>query len=452
MEDLAAWLADRAPWLLEKELGVCVVGSQALRKACDRAGVEGPVSADLDLSWAPDVASGRALLESHGAYLKSTEANQRRGTLGMKVGRERIEITSFRQTPGTNAGAILEDRILADLAGRDMTLGALAHWLTEDRILDPFDGLAAWRDGKIIPVGDPSVRIHEHPIRWLRYYRRAHQWNFELDASIRQVDIDPELLKQAPSEAVGAELRAALLQCESPGKFLRDLYECGVLATIAPELAPQFDGRPAGPIAHHPEGSQSNHMILALEWIVARTKDLEERARLATIAAVLCHDLGKGLTPIEKLPSHHGHEQSGLEPLRFFLTRYPVLTDPVGRRLAEHVCELHLQIRNLPKLRSGTRAKLYQRFFRDKNFPTKCFALAIGADSGGRLDREAEGEEVATRVQAYIEWMQARAATVDAAALFEQFGEDKERFKSELHQAYARGLRGVPDETPRPAT
>jgi tRNA nucleotidyltransferase (CCA-adding enzyme) len=438
-----AWLHEFAPWLLEEHLGVCVVGSTALRTACERAGIEGPTTADLDLSWALDVDAGTEVLQQHGVWMKTTNANRRRGTLALKVDGTRIELTSFRSptdaTPTTDSE--MANRIHDDLAGRDMTLGAVAHWLTEDRIVDPFEGVAAWRDRKIIPVGDPAARIEEHPIRWIRYYRRAHQWGFELDPSIRAVELDPRILAREPNEALGGELRGALLHCASPGRFLHDLYDQNLLAVLAPELAPQFDGRAAGPLKHHPEGSQANHMILALEWIAERTEALPERDRLTAIVAVLCHDLGKGLTPPELLPSHHGHEQSGVEPLRALLGRYPGLTDPAGKRLAEAVCILHLTIRHLDEVRSGTRARIYARHFRDKKFRVDLFALAVGADSGGRLDQAAEGEAVARTVREGIEWMQRQCATVDAGALFERHKDDKERFQSELHQAWARALR-----------
>ena len=56
-------LEQQAPWLLDPDLGVCVVGSSALRTACERAGVAAPDTADLDLSWDLDVEQGTALLQ-----------------------------------------------------------------------------------------------------------------------------------------------------------------------------------------------------------------------------------------------------------------------------------------------------------------------------------------------------------------------------------------------------
>lgn len=416
------------------------MGSVALREACRRAGIEGPDAKDLDLSWALDLDRGTTLLTSKGVLHPTTEANRERGTLALKLDARRIEITSFRG-PDTTASLSVADRIVADLHGRDMTIGALAWWLTEDRILDPLGGLEHWQQKKIVPVGDPEERIREHPVRWLRYYRRASQWRFDLDPGIRKVHLDPRILDDVPAEAIAAELRAALLDCPSSGRFLMELFEIGILEHIAPELALQFDGRAAGPVRHHPEISQGLHLILSLEWITAHTTHLPESDRLAAATAVLCHDMGKGFTDTHIHPSHHGHETEGLKHVRKLLSRLPGLADAANRRLAEAVCALHTQARGLENLRAGTRARLYERWFKDSSFPVHLFALALGADVGGRLDMAKTGEEIAEKVERDVNYLRECCGQVDVGSLFKQYGADKKRFQAERHQAFARALR-----------
>jgi len=437
------FLQEHAPWLFDPELGVCIVGSSALRIACDHAGINGPDAADLDLSWALDLSNGEARLRQHEVFVDTTAANRGRGTLAMKLEGVRLEITSFRGSDPSEPD--LRTRILADLAERDMTVGALAFSLSGDEIFDPCHGLDDWTGQRVVPVGDPSDRIREHVIRWVRYYRRAHQWGFDLDPSIRKVSLKRSLIQTAPAEHVAAELREALADCSSPGRFLMELYECGLLQEITPELASQFDGRPAGPVRHHPEISQALHLTLALEWYSSHTLDLNKQDRNRVGFAVLCHDLGKGMTDPEDWPAHHGHENRGIEPLRSMLDRLPGLTDAAGRRLAEAVCSLHLVARKLPELRAATRAKIYDRYFRDKNFDARLFALAVGADSGGRLGRSDHGEETAARIESYIAWMRERCETVDAGKLWEAHKDDKDHFKSELHQAWSRALHQHPN-------
>lgn len=433
-----AFLSQQAPWLLEPELAVCVVGSAALAEACRRAGVAGPPVADLDLAWALDVETGTALLRERGVHRPTTEANLQRGTLALSLEGQRIEVTSFR---GDSAGHPLEQRIESDLAARDMTVGALAWWLAEDRVLDPLGGLDHWRNKKVVPVGEVAARVREHPVRWLRYYRRAHQWGFELDRSVRRLPADPALLRSIPAEATAAEFRAALLSCASPGRWLLELNEAGLLEPIAPELVAQFDGRPAGPVRHHPEVSQALHLLLCLEWLIARTRDLSAADRLTAAIAVLCHDLGKGLTEADQLPSHPGHETSGVPLIGELLDRLPGLADAGTRRMAQVVSRLHLVVRRFDELRAGTKVDLYERYFRHRDFRVDLFALAVGADSGGRLGREAEGDDVRAQVERDVTRLRELCDSVDAAAARAEFGDDTEGFVRALHQRRAEALR-----------
>ncbi|MDA0934569.1 MAG: hypothetical protein O3C51_14035 [Planctomycetota bacterium] len=437
--DLVARLRASAPWLLAPELGTCIVGSAATAEACRRAGLRGPDAEDVDLAWGIDPDAAAALLDAHGVRLPTTEGSRSRGTLACSVAGLRIEITSFR-----GAGASLEARITDDLAHRDMTIGALAWWLGEDRILDPFDGLAHWRERRIEPVGDPAARVAEHPIRYLRWFRRAHELGFELGRSIRKLAVDPGWAVRTPREAVAAELRRALDRQASPGDMLVDLHETGALRHFVPELDPQFDGRPAGPRRHHPEVGQALHLVLALRWAAERTRGLGVDARNAVMVAVLAHDLGKNLTAPDDLPSHHGHEHAGIPILRALLDSLPGLTDARGRRLAELVCRHHLDVRRLGEMRPATLATLYDRSLRGQDFPGELFALAVGADVGGRLGHEAEGDAVQAEVERDVRLLREAASSVDAAAIRSRCDPgDLERFRSELHAARARAIRAA---------
>ena len=190
--DALTLIKDEAPWLLSPDLGVCIVGSQALAIACREASVDGPDPSDLDLSWALAHEEGAALLTQHGVLVPTTTGNQERGTLACKVGGLRVEITSFR---AGDADAPMPERIEADLSERDMTIGAIAVEVATGRVHDPLDGLQHYRDQRIVPVGDPAQRVNEHGIRWLRYFRKAHEFGFLVDNAIRGLkrSLDPSL-------------------------------------------------------------------------------------------------------------------------------------------------------------------------------------------------------------------------------------------------------------------
>jgi tRNA nucleotidyltransferase (CCA-adding enzyme) len=436
-DDCLALLRAHAPWLCAPELAVCVVGSQALRIACRRAGLTEPRPGDLDLAWGLDATAGAALLQRHGTLLPTTTGNQDRGTLALKLAGRRIEITTFR---AGRPDAPVAARIAADVAERDMTIGAVAVELADGRVHDPQHGLQHWRERRIVAVGDPAARVREHPVRWLRYYRKAHELGFALDRPIRAVDLDPCLLLELPPEAVALELRAILLRCASPGRCLLELHEDGLLTTLAPELAPQFDGRPAGPQRWHPEVSQALHLVLALEQAARHADRLDERDRLAVLLAVLCHDLGKNLTEVADLPGHHGHEHAGLPLVRAFLARWPGLADPRATSLALDVCALHQQLRTFEELRHGTLAGLYERHFRARDYPIDLFARALAADEAGRLGCGETWAAAHRRVTDDLAWLRTAAGSVDAGAVRAAFPDDLERFRAALHEARSRAI------------
>ncbi|HEB53100.1 MAG TPA: hypothetical protein ENI87_07600 [bacterium] len=437
------FLTERAPWLAAAELGTCIVGSQALAYAGHTAGIEIHEPGDIDLSWALDTAAGRALLERHGVFEPTTQGNLARGTLAMKLSGVRVEITTFR---AGNPDATLAERIRADLSERDMTIGAIAVELATGTVHDPFDGLQHYRERRVVAVGDPAQRVREHGIRWLRYYRKAHELGFAIDNHIRSLhrELDPVLLDELPREAVALELRAIVTKCRSPGRCLLELHEAGLLAVLSPELALQFDGRPAGPQRWHPEVSQALHLILALEWAVANTSRLEERERAMVLFAVLCHDLGKGDTRADDFPRHRGHEHAGVPHIDRLAARWPGLMDQRTVALCRRVAMLHLLVRDFAALRPGTLARLYDEHFRARDFPVEAFALAVAADSAGRLGCEANGETVREQVRNDIERLRAACARVDAAALRARHGDDIERFRAALHEARTRAIAAAP--------
>jgi tRNA nucleotidyltransferase (CCA-adding enzyme) len=443
------FLRQHAPWLCARELGVAIVGSQALAHACRVAGIPGPSPVDLDLAWALAPDAGAALLQQQGVFVPTTVGNRDRGTLALKVGGRRLEITSYR---AANVDAPLRERLHADLAERDMTIGAIAVTLADEQVHDPQHGLDDWRRRRIAPVGDPAQRVREHAIRWLRYYRKAHELGFALDSAIRKLALPPSLLHDVPREAVALELRAMLTKCRSPGRCLLELHEARVLVELAPELARQFDGRPAGPQRWHPEVSQALHLVLALEWAAENTRHLDERDRLTVLVATLCHDLGKGDTPASEWPQHHGHEGAGVPHVATLLARWPSLTDQRGAMVARHVCELHAQLRQFGDLRPGTLASLYDRFFRPTDYPVELFALALAADVAGRLDCAGEGPPTAAQVAADVQWLRTVGGSVDARALRERHGDDLERFRSALHEARAQAIAAAWSQRPRAAT
>lgn len=404
-EQVAA-LRRAAPWLWEPALGACVVGSAALAEACARAGLIGPRIGDIDLAWPLDVVRGEALLRERGVYVATTAANRARGTLALRVGQGRYEVTSFRGQ--AQAGASYADRLALDLGLRDMTVGALAWQLADDTVVDPLGGLDDWRAHRIVACGDPAARVREHPVRLLRFYRRAHEWGFTLDAKIRALRVDASDLAAIPSEATSAELRAGLLRCSSPGALLRDLHVAGALA-------------PCAGLLHVPLADQrAEATIAALQWATERAAAMTTEDRLGVLVAVWCRDV----------------DVAAIDPA---LDRLPSLSDARGRRLARGIAALRDVLPTLGRLDGGALADLYEQWFKGNAFAIEPFAVAAAAHA---VDRD----DTARRLALQLGWLRERCGAVDVGAIWSRLGDNRDAFASAVRDARAQALRqGRPD-------
>ena len=116
-------------------------------------------------------------------------------------------------------------------------------------------------------------------------------------------------------ERVWQETERALAR-RDPQVFFETLRECGALAVIFPEIEALF-GVPQPP-RWHPEIDTGVHVLLALRSAA------QAGGSNAVRFAALTHDLGKALTPRERWPSHHGHEEAGVALIEALCARLKV--------------------------------------------------------------------------------------------------------------------------------
>jgi len=72
---------------------------------------------------------------------------------------------------------------------------------------------------------------------------------------------------------------------------------------------------------HHLEGDAYTHTMMVLDSAAKHNESLEVRF------GCLVHDLGKALTPKNKLPRHLGHEAAGVDPTNDFCDRLKLSND-----------------------------------------------------------------------------------------------------------------------------
>lgn len=239
-----------------------------------------------------------------------------------------------------------------DLLRRDLTINAIAE--EENGTLhDPYGGLKDL-EARLLRHVSPAFR--EDPLRVLRAARfaaRFHHLGFTLAPEtlllMQEMVASGELGHLTP-ERVWKELDK-VLHGTDPQIFFQVLRDCGALKVIIPELDRLY-GIPARP-QWHPEVDTGIHALMAIEQAARISPD--GKVRFAT----LCHDFGKGLTPPEVLPSHHGHGERGIPLIRDFCQRLRVPND--YRDLALLVSEFHSIIHIALELRSSTLLRFFDR-------------------------------------------------------------------------------------------
>ncbi len=134
----------------------------------------------------------------------------------------------------------VEDGTLEDDQNRrDFTINALAVCLNKERfgqLVDPFDGVYDIEDGIIRTPLDPDITFSDDPLRMLRCIRFATQLNFFIeDETFEALQRNAERIKIVSGERIADEINKIMLT-KTPSKGFIDLYRCGLLQLIMPEL------------------------------------------------------------------------------------------------------------------------------------------------------------------------------------------------------------------------
>jgi len=263
-----------------------------------------------------------------------------------------------------------------DLARRDLTINAMARD-GAGRLIDPHGGARDLAERRLRHVSPAFV---EDPVRILRVARFAAVFandGFRVAADtmelMKTMVVSGEVDALVPERVWQETLRA--LGSERPDVFVEILHECGALTRIYPEIDRLF-GVPQ-PARWHPEIDTGIHLLMVLR----------EAARLTASArvrfAALVHDLGKGLTPTDRLPAHIGHEAEGARLVREMAERLRIPNE--FRDLGALTARYHGLAHRALELRPGTILELLERadaFRRPDRFSE--FLLACEADMRGR--------------------------------------------------------------------
>ncbi|CAA0120656.1 Multifunctional CCA protein [BD1-7 clade bacterium] len=300
-----------------------------------------------------------------------------------------------------------------DLERRDLTINAMAE-SSDGELFDPYNGMQDLTQRKLRHV---SKAFAEDPLRILRVARfaaRFHHLGFsvakETQTLMQTMSTEEELLAISP-ERIWRETEKAL-STANPDIYIQVLRDCGALKILFPEIDAMF-GVPQTE-THHPEIDTGIHTLMVLQQASRLTDNIDIRF------AALVHDLGKGITPANLLPKHHGHENTGKPLVKALCQRLKV--PKKAQQLAEVVCENHLLSHRLFELRPATIHKLLKKLDAFRN-PERvdAFLMACEADSRGRLGFEERPYPQANYLRACF----AACHSIDARQLQQQGFEGK---------------------------
>lgn len=318
-----------------------------------------------------------------------------------------------------------------DLARRDLSINAMAKD-ADGNLIDPFGGRDDLEARVLRHVSGAFV---EDPLRVLRVARFAARLTL---LGFRVADETMALMREIVASGECAHLVAErtwqeterALATPAPRVFLEVLRDCGALGEILPEVDALF-GVPQRP-EWHPEVDAGRHLLLVMDQAVRLSDDTRVRF------AALVHDLGKGVTPKDVLPSHRGHEKTGVSLVRDLCERLRVPAE--YRRLGELACREHLNCHRAFELTPGRIMHMLERadaLRKPDRFER--FLLACEADARGR-----EGAADSPYPQAdYLRRCREAAAGVDAAPLAEA-GLAGAEIGERLRQARIKAIRAVP--------
>ncbi len=267
-----------------------------------------------------------------------------------------------------------------DLQRRDLTINAMAE---DDKgnIIDPYNGLDDLTAKKLRHVSDAFIEDPLRVLRVARFASRYHHLGFtvaeETLSLMKHIAQSGELNSLTP-ERVWKETEKALGE-RSPQVYFEVLHETGALQCFFPELDILW-GIP-NPEQWHPEIDSGIHTMMSLEQATKLSDDLSVRF------AVLCHDLGKGVTPEHEWPSHKGHEKTGVKIINTACKRLKVPN--AFCKLAQLTSEFHLHVHRAFELNAKTLVKLLEQtkaYHQPDIFQQ--FLLACEADFRGRTGFE----------------------------------------------------------------
>lgn len=274
------------------------------------------------------------------AIFPDSFCNNDYGTVGVKNEEEAdealkvIEVTPYRSESGYS-DARRPDKVTfgvslaEDLARRDFTVNAIAYRISDQSIVDLYEGMEDLKAKRLRTVGNPDERFAEDALRMMRAVRLATELDFVIEReTIAGIVRNSNLLQKIAIERISIEF-VRIIDSKNPMQGIVFLEKLSLLEYIIPELKEAIGCEQGGIHAY----DVYEHLLRTMQ--AAADKGFSTSMRIAA----LLHDIGKPATRRTGGKNKHytffGHEVVGARMTKKILSRlkYPREESEIIERL-----------------------------------------------------------------------------------------------------------------------